>query len=422
MTLANPAQRFKLETWVSGHANGFYKVNKHKVKVRNAKISASKQETKDRRKQQTCLVRTLKIQHRRLNLEQLEALRRVFIEAKWLYNEIVAFLNDGNSLSAFKLKKTVIHFDKDRNRVESAFQYLGVRVQQSILELIKNSIKSLSALKGNGYKTGRLKFKSEINSLDLAQVGVTYKIENDKIKIVKIPGRLKVNGVEQLNNLELANAKLLNKPDGFYIAVTCFRNKEDDPKPKKKEVGIDMGCATSVTLSSGQKFTAKIRETERLKALSRKMTRQMSKASKGCGSKIKKSKRCLDVMRQIRVEYQKMSNRRDDAANKVVHVISQYRDIYMQDEPLRAWHRGHFSRTVQHSILGRVKAKLVPKAKIVLSSSAPTTQYCWRCHCRTHMTLRDREYKCSHCGLKEDRDIHAAKNMIVLGKLVLNRQ
>ncbi|MBR0167413.1 MAG: transposase, partial [Synergistaceae bacterium] len=87
------------------------------------------------------------------------------------------------------------------------------------------------------------------------------------------------------------------------------------------------------------------------------------------------------------------------------------------DENLRGWHKGLFGKTVQHSVLGLVKAKLVKHERVtVLSSREPTTKYCPVCGgLKKDITLADRVYECP-CGYKEDRDIHAARNMILLSK------
>ena len=90
----------------------------------------------------------------------------------------------------------------------------------------------------------------------------------------------------------------------------------------------------------------------------------------------------------------------------------------MQDENLKGWHKGLFSKVVQHSILGLVKAKLKQSGRvIVLSKQVPTTKYCPVCgNLKKDIKLSDRIYKCEVCGYSEDRDIHAARNMILLSE------
>ena len=72
-------------------------------------------------------------------------------------------------------------------------------------------------------------------------------------------------------------------------------------------------------------------------------------------------------------------------------------------------------RKLQHSILGRVKAKLKSSERVVmLRKNAPTTQACV-CGARNKHQLDQRIYFCSSCGYSAPRDVHAAQNMVRLG-------
>ena len=48
----------------------------------------------------------------------------------------------------------------------------------------------------------------------------------------------------------------------------------------------------------------------------------------------------------------------------------------------------------------------------ILDSSLPTTQYCFRCGNDAKHDPSKRVFTCPVCRYTEDRDIHAAKNMI----------
>lgn len=301
------------------------------------------------------------------------------------------------------------------NDIESEFKFLGSQIKQSIVEELISNIKTLTSLKRKGKQTpGRLKYRSKVTAVNLKQYKTTYKIHNkNKISIQKISGKLHVNGLDQFygnSDYEFANAKLMNTPMGYYLAITCYRDKSKSKKIVHigNEIGIDLGCSTTVTLSNGQKFTACIQETERLKKLQRKFAKQE-----------KRSKGRAKTMRLIQIEYQKMTNRKNDAANKIVHEILKYKHVYMQDENLNGW-KIHHGRAVQHSVLGRIKAKLKPKAAYVLSRWEATTKMCYCCgQVKDEMPLSLRTYECD-CGIPpEDRDVHAAKNMIVLSYIRL---
>lgn len=57
---------------------------------KNRRIAQSQKETRERRKNKDILVRTVKIQRNKLSRTQLEALERVLLEGKWLYNTALA--------------------------------------------------------------------------------------------------------------------------------------------------------------------------------------------------------------------------------------------------------------------------------------------------------------------------------------------
>ena len=56
---------------------------------------------------------------------------------------------------------------------------------------------------------------------------------------------------------------------------------------------------------------------------------------------------------------------------------------------------------------------------MMLDKYIPTTKWCPNCHKLNELSLNDRTYICE-CGYQEDRDIHAAKNMILIKNLVKN--
>ena len=209
---------------------------------------------------------------------------------------------------------------------------------------------------------------------------------------------------------EYANANLLKKPDGYYLKVTCYIDKNKMPKTKTndREIGLDFGIKTNITTSEGGKLDVSIEESERLKMLQRKLQRQV----KGSNNRYK-------TIKKIQCQYLKLSNKKKDKANKIVHMLKQYDTIVIQDEQLSEWHKKKgMSKVVQHSCMGMIKAKLkqLPQT-IVLYKFIPTTKWCPCCHRTNELSLNDRTYRCE-CGYSQDRDIHAAQNMLNIKNLV----
>ena len=377
---------------------------------KNNRIREKGKQTREKRKSQLCRVYRVKIDISHLNEAQREHLKMLFVEAKWLYNDALTFMKD-HDISEYDTKVVNVHgLDKDRNLVTHDLKYISSHMKQSVIAGIKYSLKALSSLKKNNHQVGGLRYKSEYVSVNLQQHKMTYRFYDEKhIGIQGFSKSLKIRGANQfwnIPNLEFANAKLLNLPDGYYLAITTYQNKGGEKKKYKPEIGIDMGIKTTITTSDGRKFKVLIEESERLK----KCQRLIARRKKGSSNRYRARK-------LMRKSYQKLGNKKRDAANKITHELLEHEIVYMQDENLKGWHKGLFGRTVQHSVLGLVKKKLMNSERvIVLPKSMPTTKYCPKCgNLKRDIKLSDRVYECP-CGYKEDRDIHAARNMILLSK------
>ena len=383
-------------------------------KEKNAKIRATLLATKERRKTQKCFVFSTKIDYRKLNKLQKEQLQTLFVEAKWVYNDIINHLQDNELSSWNDKKKSVMIKQKEGSFVEKPLLYFKSAMMQGMKSLVGDSMNSLAEKKKKGYKVGKLKFKSSCNSIPLKQFGNTHRIKFlSKVGIVGIKGDFRVHGLEQFADnpdAEIANAKLLKKPDGYYIHWTVYIAKNKLPVIHKNDevIGIDFGCGTSFTFSDGHKEDFKLKEPECLKKLQKSLARK-----KRYETGKKHSNQYKSVQRKLERAYQHLANIKKDKANKLCHRLHTYKQVVIQDENLRGWQKGGHGKAVQHSILGRVKKKLKTMENVtVLSRFAPTTKLCFHCgELHNEIKLWDRVFHCD-CGVCMDRDIHAAQCMV----------
>lgn len=142
-----------------------------------------------------------------------------------------------------------------------------------------SNFKTLATLKKRGVQNpGALKFKSELKTIELLQYGMTYKIDfNHKLLYIQgLKSGLKVNGLEQITklkeeygNVDITSAKLINRPDGIFLKLSCY--VIDNKKRIPEVVGIDMGLGKHITMSNNLGFRFKVDETKRLAALQKKL-------------------------------------------------------------------------------------------------------------------------------------------------------
>lgn len=374
---------------------------------KNLKIKDTLRATKERRSQMDCRVISTKIQKNRLSRAKLEKLKRCFLEGKWLYNAVIA--SDTLSLEDTSTVQVKVNDTFETREIKN----LSSQMKQSVVDSVKTNVSNLSKAKKKGLNVGTLQFKKECNEINLKQFDNTYRIKsNNKICVQNI-GVLVVNGLEQINidEVEFANAKLIQKPSGFYIHLTVYTKKQPQSTIEKEVIGLDMGIKDQLTFSNGVKVNFYLEESEQLKGLMRKLSRQ-----------VKGSNQYKQTLNRIKRIYENLNNKKNDVVNKLNSVLSKNYIICFQDELLSQWkqkkskRRFSFGRKVQHGILGRVKDKLKKNdSNVMLESSVPTTQTCPMCGCLTKHGLDKRKYHCEHCGFEcLDRDVHSANMMVLL--------
>jgi putative transposase len=193
-------------------------------------------------------------------------------------------------------------------------------MKQSLGDELVSNFKTLRTLKKKGKRVGIVNFKSKLKSINLVQYGVTWKFNQSKIHIQNL-GDLRVTGIEQFHkkDLDFANAKLLDTPDGYYIHITAYETKKQKEE-NLTEIGIDLGCSTTATFSDGRKFNCSIQESERLKRLQAKLA-----------GKKKYSKNWNKTRNLIGIEFQRLTNQKSDIANKIAAEAKKFGTIYIQD-------------------------------------------------------------------------------------------
>lgn len=280
--------------------------------------------------------------------------------------------------------------------------------------MISNEKTIRSLVKKGLQKHGSLQFKSDIDCIPLKNMDWSFK-SHSKVKIMGISGQVLLRGVDQWNeDVEFANANLVRRADGLFLKITTYIDKDKAKRIERngKDIGIDFGVHTQMTTSEGEKVNVQVGENERLKKQQRELFRR-----------VKGSNNRRQTIKKIRKSYQKMENKKRDIANKFIHKMKAYDYVIFQDDDIHAWQSEEGAenkgkrRKVQHSCLGLIKAKLkAMDNSVVIAKFIPTTKFCRCCgSIKGDLKQEDRTYEC-HCGHVEDRDVHAAKNMVWIWK------
>ncbi|NPA51895.1 MAG: transposase [Aquificae bacterium] len=373
------------------------------------KIKESLKKTKEKRKNQIAKVYQLKTSYTNLNKEQKQWFERIFLEAKWLYNYVVADIQNRLNPQIEKTKQVEI---KTPNGTETReIKCLSSQMRQGILDRIKKNLSDLSKAKQKGIKVGKLKFKTDYRNIPLKQNNITFKVlkEKNRIKLQGLKKPIRILGLHQLpENCDIAKAELIKKPDGYYIYLTCYIDKNQIKQEKiNKPIGIDFGIKHQLTLSNGIKINYSVEETKRIKKLQKKLSRQQ-----------KGSRNYQKTKQKFQKEHQKIYNRRKDIKNKILALLKRYEYVLIQDEQIKQWHSGLFGKQIQNTGIGGIISRLKQNLEtlIPVDRYEATTKLCSQCENKKEdIKLSERTYKCNICGLVIDRDINSAINILKIG-------
>ena len=372
---------------------------------KKSKIKKTFLQTKERRALMTCKVIECKVDFSTINQKTQKQIQKLFLEAKWLYNSILSTDN----IDSYDTKTKIVPVKVKDKFEDRGLEVISSQMKQGMKTRVYNSLSTLKALKEKGHKVGKLKFKSEINSIPLKQHNNTFVVlKNQKrIKIQGIKKPLKVNGLSQLpRNCEIANANLIKCGKDYYVKITTYTDKEKINVPNQS-IGIDFGCETQLTLSNGEKIKYQVKPSTRLKKLDKDLKRKVKGSNNYWKCKEKRQK-----------EYKNLTDKRKDIKNKIVHkLVTNYSTICFQDESIESWKSNGHGKKIQFSAIGGIISALRCKTvtPVVVSKWYPSTQICSSCGHEQKMDERKRTYLCPSCSAKMDRDVNAAINIKLEG-------
>ena len=386
-------------------------ISKDALQQRNRRIRESRNRTRKRRTMQVCRAFSCKIDYRKLKPAQLEALNGLFRDAKHLYNDCV--LSD--SVFDYRIPKRVEVRMPDGSHETRELSHLSAQMSQGIVQQASDNVRGLKTLKTNGHKVGGLKPVKTVNSIPLKQPGRTFRLNGSYIHVERVPGMLHLTGVRQLDGWEIGPARLIRRASGYYVAFSCFGNRDEyerehpRPMPANPVGGLDAGLEHDLTESDGTTTIRRYPDTAKARYWARRRSKR-DKANKGWWK----------ANRQYRLEMERLKDQRKHAAIEEKHRLeAKYRRIVIQDEQIASWRKRNSwpkaGRILQGSILGRLYATLKQHPQVtVLNKWQPTTAWCRQCGRRTKTPLSQRMFLCAYCGIRESRDVHAARNMIAL--------
>ena len=243
----------------------------------------------------------------------------------------------------------------------------------------------------------------------------------DDPKALRLPHIGRVHCMENVtalvNGARVVRMTISRRAGRWYAALTVERDEPTTRQtPKGGAVGIDLGVKTLATLSDG----TVIANTHALQADERRLKR----AQQALSRKTRGSKRRAKARAKFARIHARIANCRSDTLHKLTTMLAQtYSDISIEDLNVAGMLKNHrLAKAVSDASFSELRRQLEYKtaktgARLhVIDRWYPSSKTCSNCgSVKAKLSLKERTYKCEHCGLVIDRDLNAAINIMVAG-------
>lgn len=343
--------------------------------------------------------------------EQKILLSKHFGCSRFIYNH---FLSEKQK--HYLENKTTLNFNQCAGylvakKKDEEFQWLKEVNSQCLI----SSLMNLETSYGNFFRKRsafpKFKKKGNKNSFNIPQ-HVSLKDKNH-VRIPKFKEGIKFILHRELKG-EIKSATISRNPSGkYYISILCVVERPQQPKKTGKSIGIDLGLKDFLITSEGQRY-CNPKFTKKYQSKLKKAQQHFSRKVKG--SKGREKARCA-----IARIYEKITNSRSDMQHKISSkLVKEYDLIALEDLNVKAMVKNHcLSKAISDVSWSGFVTKLKYKAEwygkdvILCDRFYPSSKTCSHCdHIKDSLDLSERNWTCSSCGTKHDRDINASRNIL----------
>ena len=355
--------------------------------------------------------------------KQAAALEQTLTTCRILYNHALE-----QRITTYKDTKESVSYCDQANALAKGKNEWQQQVHSQVLQdtlkrldmSFKNFFRRVKEKKaGKHIKVGFPRFKpaQRYNSFCYPQSGFRLTNNSQRIQLSRI-GDVRLKYSRPVEG-KVKTCRVIRDVDQWFVVLTCEQDSIVPPKSDKPSVGVDVGIKTFAVLSDGEYFDNP-RHLFRSENKLHREQRRLARKDKGTNNREKQRLTVARVYRRIR-------RQRDDFLHKLSrHLADNYGLIIFEDLNIKGMLRNHcLAKHISDCAWRKLIEFTTYKAEeaggeVRLVDPRGTSQVCSRCGEVVPKTLADRIHSCPNCGLVEDRDENAAKNIHTVGITGIN--
>jgi putative transposase len=211
---------------------------------------------------------------------------------------------------------------------------------------------------------------------------------------------------------------VIREADGRYYASFVVQVQDEQLPVSTADVGVDLWLTRLATLSTGEII-------DNPRYLRRKAW-ALARSQRSLARKVNGSNNRRKAVRRVAVLHRKVRETRLDGHHKLAaRLVRDNQAIHVEDLAVSGLARTRLAKSVHDagwSILVRLiqeKADRHGRQVVTVGRWFPSSQLCSTCgHSDGPKPLNVRTWTCGSCGAAHDRDVNAARNILVEGRKV----
>lgn len=348
------------------------------------------------------------------NKKQEELILKHMGCSRWIYNyaldkKVTSYQQTGKGLSRFEIQKDLPELKK--NELTSWLKEVNSQTLQASLENMDKAFTKFFK-----EKKGFPKFKSKKDnrqSFNIPQ-NTTIDFETNKVSLPKFKTDIKVK-ISRVFDGNIKTSTVSKTPTGKYFISILVELPQKLPKKKpldeKQAIGIDLGIKTFATLSNGI-------EIENPKYL-RKSLETLKKQQRKVSKKIKGSNNRKKEARKLALLHEKVANQRLDFLHKTTHyLVTNFDTVCLETLKSSNMMKNRIlAQALSDIAIGKFNEIIDYKSEWVgcnilrIGQFEPSSKMCSCGIINKELTLNQRVWTCTSCGVTHNRDILAANNI-----------
>jgi putative transposase len=252
---------------------------------------------------------------------------------------------------------------------------------------------------------------------------LAFRMRDGKLTLGKMPGVLRFvwswPGVG-VTGLDPTMVTVSRDPDGrWYVTFSVDVEAPATPEPTGQVVGVDLGLKDFAVPSTGERVPHP-RHMERRERRLKRYQRMLARTQKGSNNRAKARRRVARADRKVR------DARRDFLHKTGTELVRRHDAVAIEDLNVAGMVRNRrLAKAISRTGWAEFRQMLAYKAHrggrtlAVVDRWYPSSKTCSTCgHLLAKLSLSTRAWQCPSCGARHDRDVNAAKNIVVAAGLV----